>query len=141
MQQKKHTKVSFSSRVSSLAKNRGIRQNELAAMCGVSTAAVNKWFKGGKVKAEYAAILSKYFGVTTEYLLGLDSETMLQACVKAGEEAGDNDHSFNLRVSHAQAETAADRYFLEKDRADRLEKQLAQVKGTLAKLLKALGGV
>lgn len=72
MQPDKSTKVNFANQLSLLCQHHGLRQKDIAEICGVSAAAVNKWFKGGDMKVEYAVILARRFEISIESLAGLE---------------------------------------------------------------------
>lgn len=56
-----------------LRKEKGISQQFLAKEIGVTQKAIDFWEKGiNEPKASYIVSLAKYFGVTTDYLLGLE---------------------------------------------------------------------
>ena len=57
-------------RVAELRKQRGIRQDDLAAAVGVSAQAVSKWENGGLPDAELLPKLADYFQVSLDYLFG-----------------------------------------------------------------------
>jgi transcriptional regulator with XRE-family HTH domain len=131
----------FSERLIKLMDKSGITQNDLADTISTSQSAISRWKAGSVPNGELVSRLAKFFGVSTEYLLGLDSETMLEGCVRDAEAAGEDNYGFNLRVAQAQSATAADRYFLEKDRADRAEKKLKEVKKLVSRIDKILEGL
>lgn len=139
MQAKKLTLVDFSSRLRNLAENKGIAQKALAELCGVSPAAVSKWFSGGQVKSEYAVKLSEFFGVSVEYLLGLDSEARLARAAEYASTHGGTDASMEEGVVKYQAQDFHQLYLTQKSRADRLEKQLGNLRKGLVKLVEQIG--
>ena len=62
----------FAERLLELRKEKGLGQVALAKETGLSKAAIAHWELGHRVPlATYVIILAKYFGVTTDYLLGL----------------------------------------------------------------------
>lgn len=67
--------MSFYERYEELCAERGMKpQNpEMQRVAGVSSGAISGWKKGSDPKIEVLARLSKYFQVTTDYLLGLSS--------------------------------------------------------------------
>jgi transcriptional regulator with XRE-family HTH domain len=71
MQQEKSTKVNFVAQLELLSERHGLKQKDFAEICGVSPAAVNKWFKGGDIKVEYAGAIARYFSMTIEQFAGL----------------------------------------------------------------------
>lgn len=63
----------FSQRLFELRKSLNISQFELAKRVGVSQKAIDFWEKGiNEPKASYIIELAKTFGVTSDYLLGLE---------------------------------------------------------------------
>lgn len=62
----------FTERLKELRLEKGITQDKLAEETGLSQAALARWENGLRSPAAYAlVILAKYFGVTTDYLLGV----------------------------------------------------------------------
>lgn len=63
----------FSNRITSLRKERGLSQKEVAMSLGVSQALLSHYEKGVReCGLEFVIKCSDYFGVTTDYLLGKD---------------------------------------------------------------------
>lgn len=63
----------FSQRLYELRKSLNISQKELAQRIGASQKAVDFWEKGiNEPKASFIIELAKTFGVTTDYLLGIE---------------------------------------------------------------------
>ena len=62
----------LSERIAALRKERGLTQEQLGKMVGVSSQAVGKWEKGGTPDVELLPILSRQLGVTIDNLFGLD---------------------------------------------------------------------
>ena len=61
----------FSNRITSLRKERGLSQKEVAMSLGVSQALLSHYEKGVReCGLEFVIKCSDYFGVTTDYLLG-----------------------------------------------------------------------
>ena len=73
--------MKLSEKLYKLRKEHGLSQEQLADALGVSRQAISKWEGGAAIpEVEKLLALSKYFGVTTDYLLndGLDAcETKL----------------------------------------------------------------
>lgn len=64
-------KISF--RIYELRKQANLSQHELARKIGASQKAIDFWEKGiNEPKATYIISLAKFFGVSTDYLLGLE---------------------------------------------------------------------
>lgn len=63
----------LSERIASLRKERGLTQEQLGKMCGVSSQAVGKWEKGGAPDVELLPTLARALGVSIDALFGLES--------------------------------------------------------------------
>ena len=62
-------------RIKELRKSRGLTQEELAGVVGVTKLSISNWELGvHEVKIDKANRLADYFGVSIPYLLGYDSE-------------------------------------------------------------------
>lgn len=65
--------TAFSNRITSLRKERGLSQKEVAMSLGVSQALLSHYEKGVReCGLEFVIKCADYFGVTTDYLLGKD---------------------------------------------------------------------
>ena len=53
----------------------GTTGKELARICDVAASAVTKWKKGGNIGNDKLKRISVHFGVSTDWLLGLDKES------------------------------------------------------------------
>lgn len=64
-------RIIFAERVKALRRERGLKQEELASVIGCSQRRIS-YFERGEVEPDLAAlwILSDYFGVTVDYLIG-----------------------------------------------------------------------
>lgn len=62
----------LSERIAVLRKERGLTQEQLGKMVGVSAQAVGKWEKGGAPDVELLPVLSRQLGVTIDALFGLE---------------------------------------------------------------------
>ena len=62
----------LSERIAALRKERGLTQEQLGKMVGVSSQAVGKWEKGGAPDVELLPVLSGQLGVTVDALFGLE---------------------------------------------------------------------
>lgn len=62
----------LSERIAALRKERGLTQEQLGKMCGVSSQAVGKWEKGGAPDVELLPELSRALGVSIDALFGLE---------------------------------------------------------------------
>lgn len=61
-------------RIYELRKDKNISQSTLAKEIGVTQKAIDFWEKGiNEPKASYVMRLAKFFGVSTDYLLGLEN--------------------------------------------------------------------
>lgn len=58
-------------RLKALMNRDGINQNQLAQELNVNKSTVSNWLKADNIKSEHLVSLAKYFGVTTDFLLGL----------------------------------------------------------------------
>ena len=62
-------------RIKELRKEEGLTQTELANATGLSQSAITAWEVGtNSPTANAIVILAEYFGVTTDYLLGLSDK-------------------------------------------------------------------
>ena len=60
-------------RIKILREKRQITQAELAKQLGITRAGVNAWEMGISIPStQYIVELARYFGVSTDYLLGID---------------------------------------------------------------------
>lgn len=72
----KDSKITFSDRISELRKKEGITLAQLGEVAGISKSGVSHWEKSNIVpNADVLAKLAIYFGVTVDYLLGIEDET------------------------------------------------------------------
>lgn len=63
----------FAERVKELRIERGLSLEKLSKQIGIGTSSICRWENGqADVRGAHLVILSKFFGVTTEYLLGLE---------------------------------------------------------------------
>ena len=63
----------LSERIAAMRKERGLTQEQLGKMVGVSSQAVGKWEKGGAPDVELLPVLAGQLGVTIDSLFGLES--------------------------------------------------------------------
>ncbi len=62
----------FAERLKDLRLEKGLSQRELAKSVNISHVAIARWESASRVpNAEAVVTLAKFFGVTTDYLLGL----------------------------------------------------------------------
>ena len=68
--------MSFYERFEGLCKERGLRpqSDEIIEVTGVSSPAITGWKKGSAPKADVLIRIATYFGVSVDYLLGVDVE-------------------------------------------------------------------
>ena len=67
--------MAISDRILNLRKERGLSQETFAEMLGVSRQSVSRWESGAAVpEIDKILLISNIFGVSTDYLLGLDKE-------------------------------------------------------------------
>ncbi len=67
----------FSTRITSLRKERGLSQKEVAMSLGVSQALLSHYEKGVReCGLDFVLKCAEYFGVTTDYLLGKDNSKL-----------------------------------------------------------------
>lgn len=65
----------FTERLKELRTEKGLTQAQLATETGLSRSAIGFWENGERVPlASVIIILAKYFGVTTDYLLGVTDD-------------------------------------------------------------------
>lgn len=63
----------FQKRIKELREDMGISQNELARRTGISNASISRWENGiADIASDYLVVLCKFFGVSADYLLGLE---------------------------------------------------------------------
>lgn len=78
----------FKERLKELREERELNQSQLALESGISQAAIAKWESGDRTPNMYSLIiLSKYFGVTTDYMLGLTDDLFWLINKKYGKNA------------------------------------------------------
>lgn len=64
----------FAERLIELRTESGLTQEQLAKVTGLSRSAISLWELGTRTpNAQAVTILAKYFGVTTDYLLGVEN--------------------------------------------------------------------
>ncbi len=65
--------MNYSERIKELRQNKGLSQMQLANKLNISQSAIAKWELGKTEPTASALIsLSKFFGETTDYILGLE---------------------------------------------------------------------
>ena len=63
----------FTERLKELRNEKELSQDELAKQTGLSRSAISAWESGTRVPAATAVVaLAKFFGVSADYLLGLE---------------------------------------------------------------------
>lgn len=67
-------KETFNERIKSLREDKGLSIQALARELKVSSASVFRWENGqGDIKSSQLILLAKFFGVSADYLLGLEN--------------------------------------------------------------------
>lgn len=70
--------LSLADRIKSLRESAGLTQAEIARTLGISRSGVNAWEMGLSVPStQYIVELAKYFNVSTDYLLGMESTSTI----------------------------------------------------------------
>ena len=83
-------------RIKSLREQRGLTQTELSKQLGITRSSVNAWEMGISVPStQYIVELSGIFGISTDYLLGVDTSASISV-------AGLDDD--DVRIVHALIE-------------------------------------
>lgn len=68
-------KTKFSIRLKELREDRGLSQRQLSEQVKLNQANISRWEKGTqKPTSDCIILLAKFFGVTTDYLLGVSDE-------------------------------------------------------------------
>lgn len=67
----------LSERITALRKERGLTQEQLGKMCGVSYQAVGKWEKGGAPDALLLPVVASQLSVTVDSLFGMETATSI----------------------------------------------------------------
>ena len=63
----------FSERLKELRLEKGLSQNSLSKLVGISNATISRWEDGLiDITGKNLIVLAKFFGVTTDYLLGIE---------------------------------------------------------------------
>ncbi len=63
----------FGERLKELREERGLTQVQLSKLTGISNTSISRWEHGqADVFGDWLIILSKFFGVSADYLLGLE---------------------------------------------------------------------
>lgn len=72
------TYCSFGENLKKLRKGRGMTQSELGSKIGLSKAVISKYETGlGYPSFDVLIRIARFFGVTTDYLLGVSSEKLM----------------------------------------------------------------
>lgn len=87
-------------RITDLRRERNLTVEQLADIVGVSKGTISNLEndKSSNVKVDFIVQLANYFGVTTDYLLGL-SEHMTEETAKLGKETGLSDDNIKWLIS------------------------------------------
>lgn len=63
----------FQERLREIREEKGLSQNQLAKQTGFSSASISRWENGIQdIASDYLIVLCKFFGVSADYLLGLE---------------------------------------------------------------------
>ena len=74
-------------KIKTLREGRGMTQTELARRLGVTRSGVNAWEMGISVPStQYVVELAQFFGVSTDYLFGIDSTATVSVAGLSDEE-------------------------------------------------------
>ena len=67
----------FSKKIKELREEKELTQRDMARIFHVSQVTINRW-ENGETETDFDTLveISKYFGVSVEYLLGADNETL-----------------------------------------------------------------
>jgi transcriptional regulator with XRE-family HTH domain len=68
-------KLHFAERLRALRDQRGLSNLELGKSVGLSHVSIGNFLEGQLPKSEHLVALSKFFGVTTDWLIGHESES------------------------------------------------------------------
>lgn len=72
------TDINLGDRYRDLRKDRKLTQDDLAQYLGLTRSAINTWEQGLSIPSVNMIIsLSQFYGVTTDYLLGLDNSDLV----------------------------------------------------------------
>ena len=69
----KEVKNKFSTRIRELREEKGLLQSQLATQLNFTQTTISKWELGDREpNADTIILLAQFFGVTTDYLLGIE---------------------------------------------------------------------
>lgn len=85
--------VSFYERFIELCKKRGVSPSGVTKAIGIGTANATYWKKGSIPSGETVLKLSKYFGVTTDFLLGITNFSYSLESDEEEKESNEEDYS------------------------------------------------
>lgn len=81
------TDVNLGDRYRDLRKDRKLTQDDLAQYLGLTRSAINTWEQGLSIPSVNMIIsLSQFYGVTTDYLLGLDNADLVDITTLSSED-------------------------------------------------------
>ena len=67
--------MNFCDRLKNLRKERGLTQDQLAVKTNISQTAISNWEAGNRSPSiEYVIALAHYFGVSLDYICGLEDD-------------------------------------------------------------------
>ena len=144
MQSEKSTKVNFARQLQLLCDRNGLKQKDIAELCGVSAPAASKWFKGGDMKVEYAAIIARRFSISIEQLAGLEpvryeiarqeSEDRLMEAAEVARSYGNETEqqlAFEAEMNAKHRDLAIERAEKAEGEVARLRKQVDKIAGII----------
>lgn len=71
-------RTAVADRIKMLREKSGLKQADLARILGISRSGVNAWEMGLTVPStQYVVELAKFFGVSTDYLLGVEKSAVI----------------------------------------------------------------
>ena len=94
----------FYDQFAKLCIEKGVTANKVLVDCGISRTSVAKWKRGATPNGTTIQKLSDYFGVTTDYLLGTETE---KAPTPEGEHSKDQDIS---RIERAKKRMSSEEW-------------------------------
>lgn len=87
----------YGERLKELRKEKGLTQNDLAKVLNVTQDSISLWEKNKRLPdTPYIILLAKFFGVSADYLLGLEDETGAKTYVSNSFNNCSNSGSFKL---------------------------------------------
>ena len=148
-QQEENNKKLFGDRISALIKEKEITQAEVATRLDVTQGAVSGWCNGAVPRGDQLYRLALFFGVSMEWLMtgqgAKTPEEVLEMAVsfaygkkKRPDMSDEQRESLLKAIREGELAKAKYKERSETSRAEKAEKELAEVKKTLRDLLKKL---